>query len=362
MTATEAAKRNEKSQWLKVWQMDPTNFYVESEDGKIAYRTNVTDDGFSCTCGDFMSRSKNDPEFRCKHILAVMNSIPRDEVMEAQLLDRRKPKLDERFIKTIDGKDFCIYAGLLDLAHQKNLMSMDVELIQFPSEENKYTAVCRAIAKTASGGMFQDIGDSNPTNCNSKVVKHLIRMASTRAKARCLRDLTNIGMTALEELGDISEVLTDEDPQRKAPQARKDNVKKFPARKSKESQEESTGSESSQGTANEEVKPEKAEESTQSHDTQSNLTSPIKPDGLDKQPRPRQTTKNSNGKGNGKSKPDQVPLMSEAQRSAIYNLSRRRNISVEELDNLAMKTFNSPLENLTSSDASLFIRTLQQAS
>ena len=46
----------------------------------------------------------------------------------------------------------------------------------------------------------------------------------------------------------------------------------------------------------------------------------------------------------------------------VYDLSRRRNISVEELDNLAMKTFNASLENLTSADASLFIRTLQQAS
>jgi len=55
-------------------------------------------------------------------------------------------------------------------------------------------------------------------------------------------------------------------------------------------------------------------------------------------------------------------MMSEAQKNAIYNLSRRRNISVEELENLAMKTFNMNLENLSSSDASLFIRTLQQAS
>ena len=32
-------------------------------------------------------------------------------------------------------------------------------------------------------------------------------MASTRAKARALRDLTNIGITCLEELGDLNEVI-----------------------------------------------------------------------------------------------------------------------------------------------------------
>ena len=53
--------------------------------------------------------------------------------------------------------------------------------------------------------------------------------------------------------------------------------------------------------------------------------------------------------------------MSEAQKSAIMNLSRRRNISVAELENLAMKSFNVPLENLSSTDASQFIRTLQTA-
>jgi len=294
-----------------------------------------------------------------------MNSIPNDEVMEAQLLEKRKPKLDERFIKTIDGKDFCLYAGLLDLAHQKNLTSMDVELLQYPNEGNNHTAVCRAVAKTATGGVYTDVGDANPSNCNSKVAKHLIRMASTRAKARCLRDLTNIGMTALEELGDISEVLTDEESSSKSTQARKDNVKKFPARKTKGSQEDTAGSESQQDTVNAETTSQvtqQGNESTQTGDIQTSQTSPTEHADTEKQPRTRQAAKNGNGKGNGKSKPDQVPMMSEAQKNAIYNLSRRRNISVEELENLAVKTFNAPLVNLTSTDASMFIRTLQQAS
>jgi RecB family exonuclease len=84
---------------------------------------------------------------------------------------------------------------------------MEVDLLQIPTKENEHTAICRATGKTANGGLFIDIGDANPMNCNSKVARHIIRMASTRAKARCLRDLTNIGMTCLEELGDLTEVV-----------------------------------------------------------------------------------------------------------------------------------------------------------
>ena len=68
--------------------------------------------------------------------------------------------------------------------------------------------------------------------------------------------------------------------------------------------------------------------------------------------------KAKSGNGNGK---DKTPMMSEAQKSAIYNLSRRRGISVEELENMAMKTFNMSVENLTHENAVTFIRTLQQA-
>jgi len=76
MTAQESLKRNEKSQWLKVWQVDDTWFYVESEDGKIAYKCCISDQGIAATAETFATRSKNDPQFKCKHILAVMNSIP----------------------------------------------------------------------------------------------------------------------------------------------------------------------------------------------------------------------------------------------------------------------------------------------
>lgn len=42
-------------------------------------------------------------------------------------------------------------------------------------------------------------------------------MASTRAKARVLRDMTNVGMTCLEEPGDLNEVIGDDISKRLLP-------------------------------------------------------------------------------------------------------------------------------------------------
>ena len=107
-------------------------------------------------------------------------------------------------LPSIQGKEFVLYAGLLDLAHKKGLKKLIVEILQYPNQENGNTAVCRAVAENAGGEIFTDIGDANPVNVNKKIINHIIRMASTRAKARCLRDMTNIGITCLEELGELN--------------------------------------------------------------------------------------------------------------------------------------------------------------
>jgi len=53
--------------------------------------------------------------------------------------------------------------------------------------------------------------------------------------------------------------------------------------------------------------------------------------------------------------------MSEAQRRAIFNLSRRRGISVDEVECMVEESYGVSLDNLSSKDASSFIRNLQQA-
>lgn len=109
--------------------------------------------------------------------------------------------IDSKFIINLQGKQFVTYEGLLDLAHQKGLKSIEVVLIQTPTKENNTTAICMATAMTENE-KYTDIGDANSSSVNGKLLPHIIRMASTRAKARALRDLTNVGMTAIEEIAE----------------------------------------------------------------------------------------------------------------------------------------------------------------
>jgi hypothetical protein len=109
--------------------------------------------------------------------------------------------LDAKYIVKISGKEHVTYDGLLDEAHKQGLVSMQVDVIQKPLEENNWTTICSATASFNNGSLFSEIGDANPKNCNAKIAVHSIRMAATRAKARALRDALNIKGAAFEELG-----------------------------------------------------------------------------------------------------------------------------------------------------------------
>jgi hypothetical protein len=306
MTAKEMQRRNCRAQQLRVIQVNEGHYFVESSDGKIAYKAALNGDKVFCTCLDFHKHSQ-DPDFRCKHLFAIMNCLPEGKAEQKEFLKKRQPKLDERFIKTIEGKDFVLYAGLLDLAHQKGLARMTVEIVQIPTADNGYMAIVKAMAESRLGEIFMDVGDATPTNCNSKVAKHLLRMASTRAKARALRDLTNIGMTCLEELGDINDVAEEgsasEKTSRETPSAKKGKATK-------------------------------KREATQ-------LKSP-----------PAATAVSPKT-------PGPAGKMSVAQERAINNLAQRRGLSQEELEKLALEAFGTEFAVLTVADASQLIRNLQ---
>jgi hypothetical protein len=328
MTAKEIQKRNVKSNQLKVMLSNNGQYFVESSKGKILYNVSMVGDDKSCTCGDYAKNHKNDPAFVCKHILAVKNSAPENEIESAKFLDKNTPKLKDGFLKNIKGKDFVLYAGVLDLATQKGLLKLEVELLQFPTKENGNEAICRAIAEGKNGETFSDIGDSNPNNCTPMIAKHLIRMASTRAKGRCLRDMCNIGIACLEELSDLDDVMGNGSAKKTTRKPATPKAKPAAAAK--------------KVTVEKKPEPEK-------------VSKPVKT--------PKKVnSKDSKAKESKVSKQDQVtPSFSEAQKRAIYNLSRRRGISVESLDNLVMEDYGKTLDDLSSAEASDLIRSLQQA-
>jgi len=345
MTTAELQKRSEKSQNLRVIQVDETWYYVESDEGKICYKVCYLDENqYSCTCGDFARGIKNDQSFKCKHILAVMSCVPNGEHEKAQFLERRKPKLDERFVTTIENRDFVLYAGLLDLGHQKGILKIDVEPLQLPTAENGHMAICKATVLSKSGEVFTDVGDANPQNCHPRVAKHLLRMASTRAIARALRSMTNVGMTALEEISDFGEIIdiNENRDTGKLPQARPKKIAKTEKKEVKSIPQKQEPA--AQATA---ANPPQSQAAPQSSGNGNRATETKKAEG--------------NGNGRGKSKQETTPKISSAQANAIANLSRRRGISVEELEKMAVDTFGVKVEHLSQKDASALIRQLQQS-
>ncbi len=323
MIAREIQARDEKARQLKVIETGKGTYYVESSEGKICYKVVFREQDKSCTCGDFASKIQKDPQFLCKHILAVARCLVNQEHS-----DRSRPRLDERFIIDIKGKEFVLYSGLLDLAHQKGLQRIEVEAVQYPTAENGFEAICKATVESKEK-LYIELGDANPKNTNKMVVHHILRVAATRAKARALRDFTNIGMTCLEELGDLDEI---------------------PAHEKQETitgKNPSTPKETTPAASNrKETKPspKKGAPSEQSAKT------------VDKPQEPAKTPPPQ-----GEEAKPEGPKPSSAQWKAIENLAKRRNISSEELDEMIQQEFGTSIQNITSGEASNFIRTLQQS-
>jgi hypothetical protein len=124
---------------------------------------------------------------------------------------REDVEVKKEYIITRQGRDFVLYEGLLDEAHQQGLKRISTTLIQIPHEDNGHMAVVQAEVELQDGRTFMGIGDASPQNVNRMIVPHLLRMSETRAKARALRDAVNVGVTAVEELGDFEDP-GDDDP------------------------------------------------------------------------------------------------------------------------------------------------------
>jgi len=167
-----------------------------------------------CECPD----ARRVSDGMCKHLLATFlyrrahrllqepAAPSTDQAEEPQTaeptltieLDPQQCAIDPKHIITIQGKPFVRYAGLLQMALERGLVSLtatwtynDVEL-----------SLAHAVAIFADGRRFEESGDASPSNCTRMVSVHFRRVALTRAKARVLRDALGVDLVAVEELSD----------------------------------------------------------------------------------------------------------------------------------------------------------------
>jgi len=341
MTTTAIDQRNTKSEKLSVFQLQDDQYYVESSEGKICYK--VSGNGTkSCSCGDYTSNITKDPAFKCKHIMAVING--NGNIRKIDIGQHHAPRLDERFITKIKGKEFVLYSGLLDLAHQKGIRRMIVEPLQFPTKDNKMEAICKATIESKDGEFFVEIADANPLNVNRMVVEHVLRVAATRAKARALRDYTDIGLTALEELGDLDDAVENKTISRGRKDSRTESSNQAPPMT-----EQSKGGTVADDRRIQEAKQKKTEEGKTPQAAGKAPATGTQPAG----------TQNSQSPDNKAAQNTSQP--SSAQITAIEKLAERKGINGEQLVKIFTEKFQKPYNQINADEAKNFIKHLQQA-
>jgi hypothetical protein len=126
-------------------------------------------------------------------------SFSQEDVMDE---DAKKPKVKQSGIMNIRGKDVATYPAMIDYAHQAGIQSLDVAVLQYPSDANGMMAICAAKVVKTSGEVFSDIGDASPDNVPKGCMDSFVRIASTRAKSRALSDAFNVRNALESDHGD----------------------------------------------------------------------------------------------------------------------------------------------------------------
>lgn len=115
-------------------------------------------------------------------------------------------KLPAKFTKKIQGKDFVLFEGLLEMAHAEGLKRVETQLLQAPHKDNGMLAIVRAVIETDKG-IFSALGDASPESAERPMQPHLVRLADTRAIARAIRIAVNVGITAVEEINESEPIM-----------------------------------------------------------------------------------------------------------------------------------------------------------
>lgn len=194
---------------------------VTSSDGSKAYTVNG-----HCDCPD----APRAPEGWCKHRLAVsilkkalglvkafqaatapvtLTPTPLETSDEADEADEAEPvvvveaevipsvpRIPSEFLYDRKGTTAIRWGGLLHMAHAAGLCAMQVTVVTVSTD----FAVMRATARFNDGGEWSDVGDATPGNVSKEMAPSFIRMASTRAMARCLRLALDVPYVCAVEL------------------------------------------------------------------------------------------------------------------------------------------------------------------
>ena len=120
--------------------------------------------------------------------------------------------LDRFVVGEVKGDDDYISVdGLVALAHERGPFEItSLEVICTPTKDNGNYAAVKATIKgvqlnkysdNVEPCVFTDIGDASPESVPNKYIRpHMLRMASTRAVGRALRNYLNIPILTAEEM------------------------------------------------------------------------------------------------------------------------------------------------------------------
>jgi len=109
------------------------------------------------------------------------------------------PKIKQSGVIQIRGKDVMACDRKLDYTHQLGMKSLQVKILQFPSELNGQMCFCQAEFITADDRVFSDIAEALPHNVPRGCADSFPRISFTRAKSRVILDAFNIKSVVNED-------------------------------------------------------------------------------------------------------------------------------------------------------------------
>jgi hypothetical protein len=110
--------------------------------------------------------------------------------------------IDAKWIVSLKGRDYPVFAGVLDAATKAGLRSLRTTIVQVPDASNGHMAIVLVRAEFEDGRIFESVGDASPANCSAPIATAALRMAETRGAGRAMRNAINVGQTMFEEIPD----------------------------------------------------------------------------------------------------------------------------------------------------------------